>query len=338
MKHRSTYSLLTIYILLYPFIAELAKTPPANISLLLRGVEPAAAYAFSNNFPFLANAGTGEIALSANWSDPRNSTRDIISWFAAKDPLTFEQQLNLEPLKLEEIYNPDLVALYAEGRARGDLGACNNPSNTTVFLCKAFVENGLWGALQNDVSFPTSLCYSKEDEVVGYVNFPTNNTNPNVKPYQPFIAALAPQGGHLEANVFCILDPISALALASGANTPTSMAPLDNPPPQCRKGTTSQKSNSNSTAPPATSTQQTNPQTSPSTSNGVSPTKSPVASNVGVNPTSSPATAKGGHSPTEAPAALKNGGMPTSGIKIGQIYSWANLITIVCLMGTVLVL
>ena len=190
------------------------------ITPVTRAIHPSVGYAYSNNFPFLSNAGTGEKVLSSSWTNASHPAKDILSWFAARNPLTFAEWLPLEPVDLQEIYNPDLLSLYAKARSRGDLGACNNPSNTTTFLCQVLVENGLWGALQNDIKFPTSLCYSEDDNDVGYVNFPTNLTNPFVHAYKPASAALAPRGSHLEANVFCALDPITAVIFgSSGANS-----------------------------------------------------------------------------------------------------------------------
>ena len=217
---------------------------------------------------------------------------NVLSWYAVGNPLTFEELLPLEPMNLEHIYNPDILALYAAARLKGDLGACNNPSNTTTFLCQAFIENGLWNALQNDINFPTSLCYSKQDDVVGYVNFPSNNTNPYVKAYQPAFAALAPRGGHLEASILCPLDPLTALVFgSSGATSATSMAPLDSPPPQCRNAT---GSNETMHSPPT-----------PSTPMAPTPTASPK--------TTSPAAK---HEPTRSPAS------PSSSAAICGSNSW----------------
>jgi hypothetical protein len=168
--------------------------------------------------------------------DPSNSTQNVIAWFAAPDALTVEQIFVLAPPDVSVIGNPDLLAIYEAARADGVLAACSDPAylNDKVDkLCQALRESSLWDAIHNDITFPTSVCHSPEDDFVTYQNIPLFDENPNVVEFVSSIPGLDIQGDHQVAQILCPLDPVTTVAFAQGDDTPTKMVPMDDPPPQC---------------------------------------------------------------------------------------------------------
>ena len=253
--------------------AQIASIAPQNISLTLRLVVPYLVYAYSNDFPFLANAFRGQDFASPTWKNISDSPNmDVVSWFAAPYPLTAEQILPLTPPDLTSLANTNIVSLYEQARVfLNDLSACTSPNGNTTFLCQAFNDNSLWNAMKNDINFPTVLCHSKMDDVVGYVNIDPNNTNKYVTQYSSPLPALAIRGDHNTALILCALDPTTTIAFAQGSDTPITMTPLSNPPASC-----SSQSPTNPT--PTTPGQPTTPSASP-------PNSSPTPTSTMSNPT-----------------------------------------------------
>jgi hypothetical protein len=170
------------------------------------------------------------------WSDPAIPAQNVIDWFDGPDTTCCNELIASLPTDLTELFNPDMVNLYRSARDEGVLDACRDGrfvDTSTAPLCNAILDSELWSALANDISFPTSICHSVTDDVVGFANIPDPATFPtNVGFYSPSLAILNPQGNHQVAYILCALDPLTALAI-DDANSPVLIRPLENPPAQC---------------------------------------------------------------------------------------------------------
>lgn len=174
--------------------------------------------------------------------DPSNFTKNVIAWYEAPDGLMAEQIFVLAPPDISEIAHPNVRAMYEAARADGILAACSDPAylNGKVDkLCQALRESTLWDAIHNDITFPTSVCHSPEDDFVAYENLPFFDENPNVVEFVSSIPGLNIQGDHQMAHILCPLDPVTTVAFAQGDDTPMKVVPLDHPPPQCVDSTPS---------------------------------------------------------------------------------------------------
>jgi hypothetical protein len=151
------------------------------------------------------------------------------------------QIVPLLPANAVDILNPDMLALYRNALEEGEvLDACRNGTFVTPViepLCDAFLDASLLGALENDISFPLSICHSPDDDLVTFAQVPDLNTTTfpdNIQMYEAVLPGLAPQGGHSAAFVTCVIDPVFTVAFANPGNaSPTFMRPLMMPPPQC---------------------------------------------------------------------------------------------------------
>jgi hypothetical protein len=174
------------------------------------------------------------------WSDPAIPAQNVIDWFDSSSGTTCCGELLASlPTDLLELFNPALVNLYRSARAEGVLDACRDGrfvDDSTAPLCEAILDSELWSVLANDISFPTSLCHSPTDDVVGFVNIPDPATLPtNVGFYSPSLAILSAQGNHQAAYILCALDPITALVATPGdaTSSPIYIEPIKFPPAQC---------------------------------------------------------------------------------------------------------
>lgn len=79
-------------------------------------------------------------------------------------------------------------------------------------LCDAILNAVLWDELETDVTHPTIICHSPEDETVGIVNVPPILSNPHVSMYEPNLSLLQPRGNHFISEMVCALDPVTAIA------------------------------------------------------------------------------------------------------------------------------
>lgn len=96
--------------------------------------------------------------------------------------------------------------------------------NKTDKLCETFLQSEILSMLANDVAFPTTLCYSPEDELVPYSMIPELPlaANPDfIKPYVAAFPELVPTGSHGQAFFLCLFDPLTKLAIegSSGGGT-----------------------------------------------------------------------------------------------------------------------
>jgi hypothetical protein len=181
----------------------------------------------------LANAETGQNLVNSNWDIANNVTRNVRSWFAVGN----ETKTKVEILQLLRatnvtfLVNTDLRVIYNAARADGVLDACSSTTSdggaaymtdTTNQLCQALVDGTLWDELSTDVNFPTVICHSPDDELVGLVNVPSVSDTPFVMLYDPSLPALVPGGTHAEAEISCALDPVTVLAFGE-VDTPVQL-------------------------------------------------------------------------------------------------------------------
>ena len=108
------------------------------------------AYSLSNEFPFLANTGSGQNALSDNHRQGDDIQNNVLSWFKAPQPQMIGNDevfpyLPPNPDEILSLFNPDLVSLYDEARALGYDDACNSEisSEETSKICEAINEQSM---------------------------------------------------------------------------------------------------------------------------------------------------------------------------------------------------
>lgn len=209
-----------------------SASPPMRLGLSYFG------YAFSNNFSFMFNAGRGQDALAASWTNETIPEKNVLDWFRAPDPLFSEEILRLLPADIHEIFNQGLIDLYEEAVFEGKLDACGDGffvSESMEILCQTILEAGLWKILSADVSFPVSICHSPQDDLIAFENVPPPNLLPPfVNYYSSDIGALNPRGTHFQSLFLCALDPILHISLTpDGSNSPVLRTPLEHLPSQC---------------------------------------------------------------------------------------------------------
>ena len=83
-------------------------------------------------------------------------------------------------------------------------------------LCDAILNAVLWDELETEVTHPTVICHSPDDETVSIVNVPPILSNPHVTLYEPNLSLLQPRGNHFISEMICALDPVTVLAFGQG--------------------------------------------------------------------------------------------------------------------------
>ena len=118
-----------------------------------------------------------------------------------------------------------MILGFQLARNDGILGACGEEqyvTNETASLCEAILDAVLWDELAEDVTFPTVICHSPEDEAVGIVNVPPVSSNHFVTFYEPNLSILEPRGSHFASEIICALDPVTVIAFGA-MDTPVEM-------------------------------------------------------------------------------------------------------------------
>jgi hypothetical protein len=215
-------------------------------------------YAFSNNFPFMRNANSGQDALAPSWQSSTNFNQSILEWYWAPSPLSADEIASMLPHNIQEIFNPDIVSLYEEALFEEILdGACRDGtyvSQSTIVMCQTILDAGLWDILSNEATFPVSICHSSQDNLIAFDNVPPPTILPSfINYYSSNIEALIPRGTHDESLFLCALDPILNIGITTGgSNSPVLRKPLQNRPDQCLEGDISLLGTSPPVSPPAT--------------------------------------------------------------------------------------
>jgi hypothetical protein len=152
---------------------------PESSNYLLRYILPYLMFTFSNDFPGLANTGSGQIGLSPPYTVEGNLSRNVLEWFRSPDPLTMAEIISFGPTNADDLLdllNPNLVQLYISSAAQNVTETCA-PENSMItegstdLLCQAIHEASLWPAIRS-LSFPLQLCFSPNDALVPTSMFP----------------------------------------------------------------------------------------------------------------------------------------------------------------------
>jgi hypothetical protein len=182
---------------------------------------PFLSYSFSNEFPGLPNTGSGQIALSSNWTVEGNFSRDVRQWLGAPNPVSGEELFELIPPDDEvlSLLNPDFLGLYLEGIAGNITEPCSlaaglRINGTTDLICEAVAQASLWPVLR-ETTVPTFVCFSPDDTAVTIDNFPPTlfDSNAFLTPVRTLPGTSQKiAGDHFEAIVQCGLQPLTLYA------------------------------------------------------------------------------------------------------------------------------
>jgi hypothetical protein len=267
-----------------------------NFKFLVQGIDeetitgslpqvlPLTLFSLSNDFPGRANADTNQTAISSNWSVPGNLSRNIFQWIRGPNPLTREEieALLPPPNRLNELGNPELVALYREGIQSNVTEPCAEESGlrtegVTDLLCQAISDVSLWDAVRS-APFPLELCYSEIDNLVTVRNFPddvVNSGNENVTRTTEVFTGLPITGDHGATLVLCNIGIIRSFTdpTMQSDDPPNEILDLDSDQEAaCRSGSTETTPEGTTSSPtPSPAMNGTTPEGDP-----ISPTRSPV--------------------------------------------------------------
>ena len=85
------------------------ETDPMNTSILVKILVPLLAFAYSQEFPSLANTGQDQLLVSSAYNDDTDFDKNVLSWLSAPNPLTSDEVLNLIPDDVTEIFSPTFM-------------------------------------------------------------------------------------------------------------------------------------------------------------------------------------------------------------------------------------
>lgn len=185
--------------------------------------------------PGMANTGTGQIALSSNWTDAGNERRNVIAWMESPDPIGAEEIMGLMPTYAPEILNPQFLRLFKEAIAANNTKPCTEFLEQSDLverkidkLCEALVAGDLEERLAS-IDYPTTLCYSDEDTVIPSFQFTDDiYDNPFVTKDLSLGQSSPLPGDHVEVSMQCAMNSVMYLLFGLTSKGPPS-SPDDSP-------------------------------------------------------------------------------------------------------------
>lgn len=174
-------------------------------------------YLYSSEHPdFLPSVGVDPSVIAEAWDNPNMTpAMNLPSWYEADTALSYAEIVPLLPTNILEIMDPDFIDMYTDAKNTSDTfeGCANGPAPGWELVCQAFDENNVATDMVTIDSFEVSLCYSPQDEAVTYDQL-VGTGNSKISEYQPLLPTIAPQGDHVVAGFFCMLDPVVNLVFA----------------------------------------------------------------------------------------------------------------------------
>jgi hypothetical protein len=197
---------------------------------------PLIAFSLSSENRGLANSGTDQLALAAEWRVPDDFDSNIVSWLESPGLLTgVEVGQRMFPIDVPDIFNTDYLDLVRQAReANIASSACDSEfvlENVTNKLCEAIKSVSLLNVVAN-MDVPLQLCFSEDDTVMSPRVFKDSDINvfenPNVTKYPGLgpLGVRSVRGDHVSAMIFCSFAPLETLIDVDSADRPNLISPL----------------------------------------------------------------------------------------------------------------
>jgi hypothetical protein len=197
---------------------------------------PLSAFGFSSENSGLANSGTDQLALAAEWRVPGVFDSNIVSWLESPGLLAgVEVGQRMFPIDVPDIFNTDYLDLVRQARESNvTSSACDSEfvmENVTDKLCEAIKSVSLLNVVA-DMDIPLQLCFSEDDTVMSPRIFSDSNINVfgnrNVTRYPGFgpLGVRSVRGDHVSAMIFCSFAPLETFIDVDSADRPNLILPL----------------------------------------------------------------------------------------------------------------
>lgn len=163
--------------------------------------------AYSNDVPFLPNAGTNQTFMNPAWPN----VTDVNRWFF-EDKLSWPELEEVMFRNQKEFVGSILPEFEAAVFAAGPTGnACLDPPDNIALLCALLLENSILYTL-GAVDFPLHQCYSPDDTIVNpiFSQLVQQFKNDTII-YNPDENYLKPKGSHAAASHYCAISISSFL-------------------------------------------------------------------------------------------------------------------------------
>ena len=171
-----------------------------------------AAAAYSNDAPYLDNAGTDQTMLSPAWIHPENDpSKDVLSWvFDEKvDATTLRARYPTAAADFLQSVNSEMFGPIVSAAQSGAL-MCYPPFVTPEIehLCEAARRNSPVSAW-DQVHHPVQYCHSPDDDIVprlmtdAFLVGAITGAGGTAMEYQAPLDYLKPRGSHTFGQMFC---------------------------------------------------------------------------------------------------------------------------------------